>query len=224
MAEEDRVIARAGDREIRYAEVWTSREIAAANPKWLRGRNVEAVCVDAEREKFRQLVTNAIIEQACAIEDCRPDDAEIDRFRSPILKDESKLQGLAALSRKVPEAVRRVYLGERIEAVYEEVIEPMGRRSLDLFRREVAMYGSLERVERYLTRDFAASARQHFEDSARKQAMRAAIRRRIEAMATAERQEIGQAADGYMTVMTERLGIRILDPRFALPSGREAFL
>lgn len=224
MAEEDRVIARVGDREIRYAEVWTSRELVTANPKSLRGRNVEEVCVEAEREKFRQLVANEIIEQACAREDCLPDDAEIDRFRTPILKDESRLRELAAVSRRVPEAVRRVYLGEPIEAVYEEVIEPIGRRPLDLFRREVAMYGSLERVERHLARDFVAGARQHFEDSARKQAMRAATRRRIEAAAAAERQDIGKAADDYLAAMIERLGIRILDARFALPSGGEAFL
>lgn len=97
---EDRVIARIGDRTVMYGEVWCSREFAAAHPKWLGGKSVEEACVEYEREQFRALATRILVEKACAIEGCEPGDAEIEPFRSPILKDEAMLAKLGALARE----------------------------------------------------------------------------------------------------------------------------
>ncbi len=205
---EDRVIARIGGREVMYGEVWCSREVAAENPKWLRGKTVEEACVEAERERFHAVAARILAEQICAIEGCEPSDAEVDAFRSPILKDEAMLRGLADLGRKVPEAVARVYRGEPIEAVYEEVIAPMNK-SLDEFRREAARYPSLEVLERFLAKDFVASARQHYEEQARSMARRAAVAKRIESL--------GIAPEEYLRSMMARIGVSILDPQFEMP-------
>lgn len=205
---EDRVVARIGGREVMYSEVWCSREVAAENPKWLRGKTVEEACVEQERERFHAVAARILAEQICAIEGCEPADAEVDAFRSPILKNETMLRGLADLGRKVPEAVARVKRGEPIEAVYEEVIEPMNK-SLDQFRREVARYPSLEVLERFLAKDFVASARQQFEDRARDMARRAAVGKRIE--------RLGVAPEEYVRSMIERIGVEILDRQFELP-------
>lgn len=210
---EDQVIAEFGDRHVLYREVGCNREWAAANPRWLQGRSEEDACADAERERFRQIAATILVEKICAIEGCQPSEEEVAAFRSPILKNENLLRALAAEGRKVPEAVRRVYRGEPIEAVYEEVIQPMNR-TLDEFRQQVAMYRSLEVVERYLARDWVANAREHYEEQARQRAMRAAIAKRIQAV---------DAPAGYLHSMIQRIGVRVLDPQFELPSANEVF-
>lgn len=220
---DERVIAEIGDRRVMYREVACNREWAVANPNWLSGKSVDVACAEAEREKFRQMMTKALIEKICALEGCELSEAQIDAFRSPILKDENMMRALAAEGRKVPEAVRRVYLGEPIEAVYEEVIKPMNR-SLEAFREEVGKYRSLEVVERFLAKDWIASTRQHYEQQARQRAMRAAIAKRIEAAAEAQNKSPQDAAENYLRSMIERLGVRVLDTQFELPSGKEVFL
>jgi hypothetical protein len=219
---EDRVIAEFGDRRVLYHEVGCNREWAAANPRWLRGRSAEAACVDAERERFRQLAAAILVEKICAIDGCQPSDAEIEAFRSPILKDEKMLRALATEGRTVPEAVRRVYRGEPIETVYEEVIKPMNR-SLDEFRQQVALYRSLDVVERYLARDWVANAREHYEGQARRRAMRAAISKRVQAIAAENKLTATDAAERYLRSMIERIGARVLDPQFQLPTANEVF-
>jgi hypothetical protein len=220
---EDRIIAEIGDRRVLYAEVGWNRERAAANRQWLRGRSVEEACLDAEREKFRTIAARVLVEKICALEGCEPSEDDLVPFRSQILKDENMLRALVTEGRKVPEAVRRVYLGEPIEKVYDEVIKPMNK-PLDAFRQEVAMYRSLEVVERYLARDWVGNARQHYEQQARQRAMRAAVRKRIEAVATTKNQTLPNAAEDYLRSMIERLGARVLDTQFELPSGKEIFL
>lgn len=208
---EDRVIARIGGREVMYSEVWCSREVAAENPKWLRGKTVEEACAEQERERFHAVAARILAEQICALEGCEPSDAEVDAFRSPILKNETMLRDLAELGRKVPEAIARVKRGEPIEAVYEEVIEPMRmNQSLDAFRREVARYPSLEVLERFLAKDFVASARQQFEDRARDMARRAAVGKRIE--------RLGVTPEEYLRSMIARIGVEILDGQFEMPT------
>jgi hypothetical protein len=219
---EDRGIAEIGGRHVLYMEIGCNREWAAANPQWLKGRSVETACVEAEREKFRQLTSRILIEQICEIEGCELSEEELDAYRSPVLKDDDMLRRLAIEGRKVPEAVRRVYLGEPIEAVYEEVIKPMNR-TLDAFRREVAMYRSLDVVERYLAKDSVAVARQHYENEARQRAMRATIRDRIATIANGRHQAAKDAARDYFHAMVGRIGVRVLDEQFQLPSPEEVF-
>lgn len=220
---EDRVIAEIGDRRVMYREVACNRDWAAANPKWLGGKSLDVACAEAEQQKFRQMIMATLIEKICALEGCEPSEGEISAFRSPILKDESMMRALAAEGRKVPEAVRRVYLGEPVEAVYEDAIKPMNR-SLEAFLEEIGKYRSLEVVERFLAKDWIASTRQHYEQQARQRAMRAAIAKRIEAAAQAKNESPQDAADNYLRSMIERLGARVLDAQFTLPSGKEAFL
>jgi len=220
---EDRVIATIGENRVMYGKVWCSRELAAANPKWLRGQTVEEACVEAERERFRIVAGHILAKEICAIEGCEPADADIEPFRSPILKNETMLRDLATLAWKVPEAVRRVYRGEALEAVYDEAIRPMNH-SLEVFRREVAMYRSLEVVERYLAKDFVANAREQFEERARDMARREALRKRVEALAASRNQPLPWAAEEYLRSMIERIGVTVADPQFALPSGPEVLL
>ncbi len=216
------MIAEIGDRRITYVEFGCSREWAEANPRWLKGRSVEAACADAERESFRRLAAKVLVEKICAADGFEPSETELDVFRPPILKDESMLRALASEGRKVPEAVQRVYRGESVEAVYEEVVRPMNR-TLEEFRQHVAMYRSLEAVERYLAKDWVANARQHYEQQARSLAMRAALRKRIEVIAATENRSLEDAAGDYLRSMMERIGVRVLDRQFQLPSAKEVF-
>jgi hypothetical protein len=223
MSADDEVIARIGERRVTAAEVRVSREMAAANPGWLQGRSVEDACAAAEQEKFRQIVIAELLERICALESCGPSDEEIEPFRSAILKNEAQLRGLVDAGLQVSRAVARVYRGEPIEKVYEEAIRPQGR-TLDNFRREVAMYRSLEVVERHLQKDHLLLARQQFERSARRSAIRALLRQRIEASARAKNQSVEDAAGDYLNAMAARIGVDIIDSRFRMPSGREVFL
>ena len=219
----DRVIARVGNRTVTYADVWCNPDVAEKHPAWLNGRSVADACADAERKQFGHVVGRLLVEKACEIHKCGPSDAEIDRFRSHILKDESMLRRLALEGRRVPEAVRRVYRGEDIEAVYEDAIKSMGK-PLEAFRNEVAMYRSLDVVERYLAKDFVATAREQFESRARYQAMRAAVRKRIELLAEAQKKSLDATADDYLKVVIGQVGLTILDDNFHIPPGREVFL
>lgn len=221
---EDRVLAEIGARHIMYSEVWCSRELAVANPRWLQGRTVEEACIDAERENFRRIAAVAIVEQAFVLEGRELSEEELDRHRSPILRDEAMLRGLAAEARKVPEAVRRVYLGEPIEAVFDEVLRPMMNASLESFRLVVSQYRSLETVERQLAKDFLASARQQFERNTRITAMQAALRERIEAIAETRAQSFVEAAEDYYCSVIVRIGVNVHDDRFQLPAATEVFL
>jgi hypothetical protein len=223
MNADDEVIARIGERRVTAAEVRVSRETAAANPRWLQGRSVEVACAAAEQEKFRQIVINELLERICALESCGPSDEETEPFRSAILKNDAQLRGLVDAGLQVSRAAARVYRGEAIEKVYEEAIKPQGR-TLDDFRREVAMYRSLEVVERHLQKDHLLLARQQFERSARRSAIRALLRQRIEAAARAKNQSVEDAAGDYLNAMAARIGVDIIDSRFRMPSGREVFL
>lgn len=219
----DREIARVGERRVMYAEVFCDRAYAAQNPRWLQGRTVEEACLAEEQEQFQRVLTRILLEHACKLHQCEPSDADIDPFRSRVLKDEALLQRLVTEARKVPEAIRRVYRGEPIEAVHREVIAPMGH-SLDQFRMEAGRYRSLEVVERYLAKDFAASARSHYEQQARFSALRALLRKRLEAAAAADKRPLEQTADDLLQSIIEKAGVTIVDPQFRLPPGREIFL
>jgi len=222
-AAEDRVIARIGERSVMYAEVFCDRGYAAQNPQWLKGRGVEEACRNEEQEQFQRVVARELLVSACALHQCQPSEAEIDSFRSPVLKDEATLQRLVAEARKVPEAIRRVYRGEELETVYTEVIKSRGY-SLDQFRAEVERFRSLEVVERYLAKDFSASARKQYEEQARTRALRALLRKRLEAAAAANKQSVEQAADELLKSIITKVGVSIVDPQFHIPSGREIFL
>jgi hypothetical protein len=219
----DREIARVGERRVMYAEVFCDRGYAAQNRQWLQGRTIEEACLAHEQEQFRRVLTRVLLDHACTLQQCEPSDADIDPFRSRVLKDEALLQRLVTEARKVPEAIRRVYRGEPIEAVHSEVIAPM-RKSLDQFRVEVERYRSLEVVERYLAKDFAVSARRQYEQHARYQAMRALLRQRLEAAAAANNRSVEQAADDLLQSINQKVGVSIVDPQFQLPPGREIFL
>ena len=223
-AVEDRIIAEIGDRSILYSEIWCSREVTALNPRWLKERTVEDACVDAERENFRRIAAVVMVEQAFVLEGRELSEEELDRHRSPILRDEAMLRGLAAEARKVPEAVRRVYLGEPIEAVFDEVVRPMMNASLESFRLVVSQYRSLETVERALAKDFIANARQQFERNTRLRAMQSAIRANIEAIAAARDQSLTEAAEDYYCSLIVRIGVNVHDDRYQLPEAREVFL
>ncbi len=219
--DEYRVIARIGDREIRYGKVACDPSAAALNPRWLAGRTVERACAEAEQEQFAALVGAELRERACAIEGCSPSDEEIARFRPPVLADEALLRKAALESRRVPEAVARVLRGESIESVHEQVIAPLGV-SLEKFRFEVTRYKSPEALERYLAKDGVAMIRASFEKHARQRAVRALLRSRI-ADRAAHGQSIEEAADAYLATLAATVGIEIVDKRFTLPAGREIF-
>ncbi|HEX7150027.1 MAG TPA: hypothetical protein VF618_00970 [Thermoanaerobaculia bacterium] len=220
---EDQVVARIGERRITAAEVHCSRELAAENPRWLQGRSVEEACVAGEQAKFRTIAARELLERVCALEECDPSDAEIEPFRSRLLKDETQLRALVDAGLHMPRAVARVYRGEPLEKVYEEAIQPQGH-TLAAFRREVEMFGSLERVERFLAKDQVALMRAQVEDRARQQAVRAKLRKRIDAAAEATNQKLEEAANDYLERRLTKIGVQILDDRFRLPSGREVFL
>jgi hypothetical protein len=220
---EDRVIARVGERSIVYDEVACDRDLAAQNPRWLRGMSVEEACIAYEKEQFRILIKRALVEAACKLLECAPTEEAVAAFRSPILRDEALLQKLAAETRKIPEAVRRVYQGEPIEAIYAEAIQPM-KKSLDDFRRIVVAYKSLERVEKLLARDSAAAMRRHYEDQARYKAVKATVRKHVEATARAKNISIETAADDLLVLLAEKVSSVVIDDQFSIPPGREVFL
>ena len=222
-AAEDHVIARVGQRPVMYGQVFCDRTFAAQNPQWLKGRSVDDACRIAEQEEFVRVLSRELLDAACKLHQCEPSDADIAPFRSPILKNEATLQRLVAEARRVPEAIRRVYRGESFEAVYEESIKPKGY-SLERFRAEVERYGSLEVVEKFLARDFAASARKQYEEQARYRALRALLRKRLEAAAAANKQSVEEAADALLQSINAKIGLTVVDAQFHIPSGREIFL
>lgn len=218
----DRPIAQIGERRLVFRDIGCNRKVLELNRDALRGRDVERACAEAEQEEFRLLATAALIEAACAVEKCALTDAEIARFRSPILQDEQALRRLADNARRVPEAVRRVYRGQPLEAVYEEAIKPLNV-PLESFRNEVTIYGSLERVEKLLATDFVATLRRRLEERARQQAMLAHLRTRIDALAAAANRSAESAADDYLHALGRRVAVRVFDERFRIPPGREVF-
>lgn len=222
-AAEDRVIARVGQRAVMYGQVFCDRAYAAQNPQWLKGHSVEDACRIAEQEEFVRVLSRELLEAACKLHQCEPSDAEIDPFRSAVLKDEATLKRLVAEARVVPEAIRRVYRGEALEAVYEQVIKPKGH-SIEQFRAEVRKFGSLEVVEKFLARDFAASARRQYEAQARYRALRSRMRKDLEAAAAANKQSVEEAADALLQSITAKVGLTVVDPQFHIPPGREIFL
>ncbi len=203
-------------------DIGCNRKAIALNRERLGRQSVEAACEQAEREEFRRHFTAALIEAACVVEKCALSEEEVASFRSPVLNDEAALRRMGAEARRIPEAVRRVYRGEALEAVYDESLKPLNV-SLQAFRNEVEMYGSLERVERYLAHDFVETTRRQLEQRARRQAMRNALRRIIESRAIAGHLTIETAADEYLELLRSRLDLRVFDDRFAIPKGREVF-
>ena len=217
-----RVIAQIGDRRITFGEIGCNRKVVELNRQRLGGRSIDAACAEAEQQEFRSRAASALIEAACVVERCVLTEAEIDRFRSPVLKDEHSLRSFAREARRVPEAIRRVYRGESIDAVYEDVIRPLNI-PLESFRNEVAMYGTLERVEKYLARDFVETLRQQLEDRARRKAMLAQLRGKIEALAASGKRSRDASADDYLASLQPRLTVLVFDNRFQIPKGREVF-
>jgi hypothetical protein len=220
MHAEDKTLAEIGDRRVTYREVSCNREVAATRPDWLRGRSVEEACAGAERAQFRVVAAKILVEKICALEGYEPSEQELEGFRSPILKDEALLHRVVRDGRTVPEAVRRVYRGERIETVYEEV-RRVANISFDAFSREVAMFRSLEVVERFLAKDALAEARRQYEQKARDRAMRAELRKRVAALAEVQKQTVDTAAEDYLHSMIVRIGVSVHDPQFELPTGKE---
>jgi hypothetical protein len=218
----DRPIARIGTHTIAYRDIGCNRKVLELNPQWRNGRTVEEACLAAEREEFRIRVSRALIEAACGIERCDLSESKVDPFRSPVLRDEQELRRFAAEARRIPEAVRRVYRGESVEAVYDDAVKPL-KIPIERFRNEVEMYGSLERVERYLAKDFVSRMRSQYEERARGQAMRAALREKIAARARATNRSAEQAADDYLLFLRDAVGVTVLDDRFSIPQGREVF-
>lgn len=222
---DDRLIARIDGRGISYREIACDRERAARQPRWLNGKSVEAACRDAEQRQFEQVIAQSMLEAACGLEQCVLTDDAIAPFRPKILDDPNALETLAREGRRVPEAVRRVYRGEDLIAVYEEAIRPLNNNSsLEDFREEVAKYRSLEVVERYLAKDWIAMTRETFERKARTRAMRAFVRQRIEASAAAANRSVGQIADEYFQTVAANADLELLDKTYRLPAGREVFL
>ena len=97
------------------------------------------------------------------------------------------------------------------------------RKSLEDFRFEVEMYGSLEVVERYLAKDWQAMLRENFERLARKRAIDAFMRKRMEVEAVKANRSIDQIADDYAQTVARNAHIRIIDENFKMPDGRKVF-
>ena len=53
--------------------------------------------------------------------------------------------------------------------------------------------------------------------------MRAAIGKRVQALASENKISADDAAGRYLRSMIERIGVRVLDPQFQLPSAKEVF-
>jgi len=127
-----------------------------------------------------------------------------------------------AEARRIPEAVRRVYLGEPFQAVYDDAIRPLGH-PVEKFRETVTMFRSLEVVERYLAKDWISIHAEQHRDRARRILMAQALRSHIEAIAAVEKVSVDTAADDYYRTLVDALPAVVLDARFSLPAGRDIF-
>ena len=216
----ERVLARIADREILYSEIACDRAWAERHPRWLSGRTAEEACLDEERRAFGVIVTAELVERAYAREGWSLPADEVERVRSAIAPDEATMQRGQAEARRVPEAVRRVYLGESFQAVYDDAVRPLGH-PVEKFRESVTMFRSLEVVERYLAKDWLSIHAQRYRDRARRILMAQALRRHIEAIAAAEKVDVEIAADRYYRALVDALPAIVLDARFSLPAGRD---
>lgn len=218
MNAEERVLARVADREIRYSEIACDRVLAERHPRWLNGRTAEEACLDEERRAFRGIISAELLEKAFVREGWSLSADEVERVRSAIAPDEATVRRGQAEARRLPEAVRRVHLGESFEAVYDEAVRPLGH-SIEQFREAVTMFRSVEVVDRYLAKDWISIHNEEYRARARRVVMAQAIRLHLEALAAAKKVSVD--ADDYYRTVVDALPAVVLDPRFSIPAGRE---
>jgi hypothetical protein len=220
---DDRIIATVGSEKIMYGQIFCDRALLEQDPRWLRGQTVEQACRNYEQEEFRRVLAREAVRAACRVEECHLSDEDIEPYRSAVLRDDALLQRLVTEARRIPGAIRRVYLGETIDTVYESDIKSRGY-SLEQFKREVARFRSLEVVERFLAKDFAASARRQYEEQARDRALKAWLRNRLEELSRAEKRTLEETADLFLKRLVAKAPIVIEDRQFTIPEGRTILL
>ncbi|HJQ36131.1 MAG TPA: hypothetical protein VKB93_03230 [Thermoanaerobaculia bacterium] len=221
-----RVIAEIGARQIRYGDVSCDRLVVERYDQWRKGRSVDQVCAELEQKAFAAAVTGRLQEQACELEQCRLSDAELAKYRKPL--DDAFVRKAATSQRLQAEAMSRVLKGESAETVYEAVGAQLGQ-SLEHFKFEIERFEAawakpIEVIDRLLAKDFAVMVREGNEKGAKRQAMRAFLRTRIAAIASANGQSDEQAADAYLAELMKKAGVHVVDSRFKLPTGKEVFL
>ena len=136
MNAEERVLARIADREIRFSEIACDRAWAERHPRWLSGRTADEACLAEERRAFSAIVTAELLERAYAGEGWSLSSDEVERVRAAIAPDEMTMRRGQTEARRLPEAVRRVYLGESFQAFYDDAVRPLGH-SVIIRHREV---------------------------------------------------------------------------------------
>lgn len=171
----DDVIARVGERTIRYREircdeVWIRQLLRARNDP----RAPADACKDMEQARLDLLLTEELLDHAPAVARFALSDAEVAAQESPIVHDEAALARYLEFSLVLPQAIARVRNGEDADVVYAEALAPRGvaRETFDSVSR---IFDTKEKIDAYLAQD----ARERTLTTLRRTARRAAVAARL---------------------------------------------
>lgn len=174
----DDIIARIGDRSIRYREIrcdrmWIDAMRRARNDV----RTTDAACHDVEQARLDLLMRNELLARAAEVASIEVTAEEIAAQELPIVKDEAELARFIEHSQAMPRAIARVRNGEDPDVVYAERLAPLGipRETFDSVSR---VFDTKEKVDAYLAQD----PRERTLNALRHNAKLAAISARIAAL------------------------------------------